>query len=358
MKPRSVEILRYELPLVRPIQMGGAELVSRAGLILKLAADEGTVGYGDIAPLPGHSLDTLDEALDAARAWSKYVIGHAPAERDLMVRALAAAPSAMFAAEWATFAMAQAAGAAFAREAFPGKGRVAVNALVSGPADEAIEQAGLLSGRGYRAVKVKVGRQKVARDVEMVQEVRRIVGDAVALRLDANRCWDLDTALTFARGVGDDGVDYIEEPVAAPEDLERFAGESGLAVALDETARDEGYPDGFFAAHSWVKAVVLKPTLLGGVRISRQWARDALEHGVTPVVSACFESGVGIAALAHLAAGISGEEVPAGLDTYQWLAEDLLGQRFSLRDGAYDLDELDACVATLDADALESVPGA
>jgi len=355
MSARSVEIFRYDLPLVRPLDARGKTLTTRSGYILKVGDEEGTVGYGDIAPLPGFSHDTLDEALEAATAWSNYVVGHAPAERDRMVRALACAPSAMFGVEWATFAVAHAAGAAFAQDVFVGRPRVAVNALIAGSIEEALEQADALRDHGYRAVKVKVGRQDVARDVEMVREVRRIVGDGVAVRLDANRAWDLESALAFARGVADSDVDYIEEPVADVEHLEQFARGGGLGVALDETGRETGYPAGFFAEQPWIKAVVLKPTLLGGVRMSRQWARDALQHGITPVVSACFESGVGIAALAHLAAGISEDDVPMGLDTYRWLAGDVLQERFSVRDGAYDLDELDACVATIDTDTLEPV---
>jgi len=355
MSARSVEIFRYDLPLVRPLEARGKTLTTRSGYLLKVGDEEGTVGYGDIAPLPGFSLESLDEALDAAMTWSNYAVGHAAADRDRMVRALACAPSAMFGVEWATFAVARTAGAAFAQDVFIGGRRVAVNALIAGFIDEAIEQADALRDRGYRAVKVKVGRQKIARDVEMVREVRRVVGDGVAMRLDANRSWDLDTALAFAQGVGDSGIDYIEEPLATIEHLEQFAREGGLGVALDETGRETGYPPAFFQEQPWLKAVVLKPTLLGGVRMSRQWARDALQHGITPVVSGCFESGVGIAALAHLAAGFSEEDVPMGLDTYQWLAGDVLRDRFSLRDGAYDLDELDACVATIDTDTLEPV---
>ena len=355
MSARSVEIFRYDLPLVRPLDAHGTTLTARSGYILKVGDEEGTVGYGDIAPLPGFSHDTLDEALEAATAWSNYVVGHAAADRDRMVRALACAPSAMFGVEWATFAVAHAAGAAFAQDVFIEGRRVAVNALIDGSIEEALGQADALGDQGYRAVKVKVGRQKVARDVEMVREVRRVVGDGVAVRVDANRGWDLERALAFARGVADVGIDYIEEPLATTEDLEQFAREGGLGVALDETGRDTGYPAGFFAERPWLKAVILKPTLLGGVRMSLQWARGALQHGIRPVVSACFESGVGIAALAHLAAGISEDDVPMGLDTYQWLAGDVLQERFMVRDGAYDLDELDACVATIDTDTLEPV---
>jgi O-succinylbenzoate synthase len=42
------------------------------------------------------------------------------------------------------------------------------------------------------------------------------------------------------------------------------------------------------------------------------------------VISAAFESGVGIRALAYLANFVMSPGVAAGLDTWRWLAEDVL----------------------------------
>ena len=45
----------------------------------------------------------------------------------------------------------------------------------------------------------------------------------------------------------------------------------------------------------------------------------ALALNVRPVVSGCFESGVGLLALAEFVWASTGDAVPAGLDTYRWL---------------------------------------
>ena len=51
---------------------------------------------------------------------------------------------------------------------------------------------------GYGAVKLKVGRLAVAEDVEIVGGVGEILGDVRPLRLDANRAWGFEEALSVS----------------------------------------------------------------------------------------------------------------------------------------------------------------
>ncbi|MDQ1257240.1 MAG: o-succinylbenzoate synthase, partial [Candidatus Hydrogenedentes bacterium] len=48
-------------------------------------------------------------------------------------------------------------------------------------------------------------------------------------------------------------------------------------------------------------------------------------------------------------------DTPMGLDTYRWLAGDVLERRFEVRNGALAFEELDACAATLNLKKLETV---
>ena len=128
-----------------------------------------------------------------------------------------------------------------------------------------------------------------------------------------------------------------------------------MPVALDESIAEGLYQEDFLQNKTWARAVVLKPTLLGGTRTAEDWAAEAIECGLKPVVSSCFESGVGLIALAHLAATITEEDIPAGLDTYDWLAEDILERRFQARNGKLDLAELDECAASIRLDRMECI---
>jgi o-succinylbenzoate synthase len=352
-----VELFRYELPLARPLRLKDKVLTKRAGLLLKFGYGDQESGYGDIAPLPGFSSETLEEAQDAVIRWS-HMLGHLPKsepEREEALAFLWKTPSVYFGIECATFHFRHVIGSPRAMGLF-GKTRskVSLNGLLSGTLEEVIDRARSLRGAGYRAAKLKVGRQSIEQDIEMVREVYRAL-NGLALRLDANRAWDFDAAVTFAKGIAACGIEYIEEPLNTPERLRELTQRTGLPIALDESITEFGLTRGALQSQQWAKAVVIKPTLLGSVSRCEQLAYEALEFGLKPVVSSSFESGVGIAALAHFAATVTVEDIPVGLDTYEWLALDVLRKRFSVRGGSLDIEEIEACVATLDTGTLERV---
>jgi O-succinylbenzoate synthase len=110
--------------------------------------------------------------------------------------------------------------------------------------------------------------------------------------------------------------------------LRELVGEFGVPVALDESlARIEPQE---LEEQRYARAVVLKPTLVGGILRTLRLAQSALRLGMMPVFSSAYESGVETAALVALAAGIGDRPVPAGLDTYRRMAGDLLETTLAL----------------------------
>ena len=71
--------------------------------------------------------------------------------------------------------------------------------------------------------------------------------------------------------------------------------------------------------------------LIGGLAATLRLALHARSVGVRPVLSAAFESSIGLRGVAALAAATGAE--PAGLDTARWLASDVLADpiRFDRR---------------------------
>lgn len=54
----------YRLPFKTPLVWRGKTISSRDGLILSVRTTDGRVGYGDVAPLPGFSHETVAEGID------------------------------------------------------------------------------------------------------------------------------------------------------------------------------------------------------------------------------------------------------------------------------------------------------
>ena len=327
MRISEVDLYRYELPLAPPLCLGASTVEHRHGLLVRLETEQGAVGWGEAAPLPGFSEETLSEVIDAARRRAPRWIGAEipDGEKDLP-RSFLALPmrsacsaSLRFAIESAVLELL----AATRNTSVPdvlgtARSTVALNALLTS-LDDGPEQAARFREQGYRAVKVKVGRADMGEEINALQAIRRDLGDAIALRADANRAWSLDEAEAFAEATRDLQLAYVEEPLTDPTQISELTSQTDLPVALDETTRE--VEPSILRESPSVAAVVLKPTLLGGIQTTQTWSRIALEHGATPVISASYESGIGMRMLVALAA--VGPDTSVGLSTYTRLAADV-----------------------------------
>ncbi len=346
----------YTAPLNRPIHIGEHEANKRQGHIIELFTKDGAVGRGDVAPLGGLNPEDLSLACEQTAMVGYSLLGSTVSSAipqfegafEKLFSEFDLYPSVRFGVESAILNLLAAV------EDMPlskllnpdARDTVTISGLITSQGDEAVQRAGFLRDRGFRAVKLKVGgdpKQAAA----VARAVRETVGADVTLRLDANCAWSFADALLFTHAIEDLAIDYLEEPLSKPMDTLQLIRKTDVPLALDETLL-KLYPD---VLPSWkgVKAIVLKPTVLGGIERAMHFAREAREIGVTPVVSAAFESGVGIGTLAHLAAALNGDEdVPAGLDTYGWLDHDVLREPLPAHAPTWDLADVDRALQSFD----------
>lgn len=328
----GAKLYRYRLGLRAPLRLGTLEVTHRAGLLLALVDTEGDVlGWGDCAPLPGFSEETLAEAEVQLRAWVDE--GGASEVSDALL------PSVRFAVQMAKRQAENPRKSLAKLLSDNAAERIAINALI----DSRVLPN---SGSGFAAVKLKVARRPLVEEVAQVQRLRAQVGPSVPIIADANRGWELGEACAFAEAVKEFDLLYVEEPLKDPSRL----GEVPLPVALDETLLEceaEALP-----SYENIVGYVLKPTLLGGLDRAWGFGEQAVARGLQVTVSGAFESGVGTWQLACLAAAIPGGRNFAGLDTYSRLAEDVLSSRLSL---AQNQIEVDRSLAQIDETQLECI---
>ncbi len=347
----------YDLPLVAPLQLGKQELVSRRGFIIRLGDDEGYIGYGEVAPFPGLHQETME---DAMRQWRDIQpLGETVADGLERLQGgfgrwldrYRLYPSLRHGLEMAVLNyLACRRGTTLAALLNPAYcNSLECNALLI-DSGELTVQARQVSAAGYSTVKLKVGRQPLEQDIAFVRNARQALGPACRLRLDANRYWDLATAVRFGRAVAACEIEYIEEPLADPGQSAAFHELTGIPVALDESLMLVN--PATLDVPLGVSAFVLKPAVLGGFERTLQFIELAKRRRLKAVISSVFESGVGLAALANYAAAFCGS-VPVGLDTYRWLREDLPEQRFTVNGGRIDVDGVDKRARRLRAGLLE-----
>ncbi len=93
--------------------------------------------------------------------------------------------------------------------------------------------------RGFRAIKMKVGREKLSEDVERLAAMRDHLGDGFPLMVDANMKWSVDQAIRAARAFAPLDPVWLEEPIS-PDDVAghaRVLRDGGLPIAAGENLR-------------------------------------------------------------------------------------------------------------------------
>jgi L-alanine-DL-glutamate epimerase-like enolase superfamily enzyme len=93
--------------------------------------------------------------------------------------------------------------------------------------------------RGFRAIKMKVGRPRLGEDVARVSAMRSRLGDGFPLMVDANMRWTVDEAIRVARALAPFDLTWLEEPIV-PDDVEghaRVLRDGGIPLATGENLR-------------------------------------------------------------------------------------------------------------------------
>ncbi len=120
--------------------------------------------------------------------------------------------------------------------------------------EAAAEEAEVLLDRGFRAIKLRLGRPDFADDLVTVRAVRRRLPEHVALMIDFNQALSYAEALRRCAALDGEGIYWIEEPIrhddyrhtallaqatAAPIQIgENFMGLPPMVAALEAAASD------------------------------------------------------------------------------------------------------------------------
>lgn len=93
--------------------------------------------------------------------------------------------------------------------------------------------------KGFRAIKMKAGRARLSEDIERIAGMRKQLGDAFPLMVDANMKWSVDEAIRRARAFQPYDLVWLEEPII-PDDVAghtRVVREGGVPIATGENLR-------------------------------------------------------------------------------------------------------------------------
>ena len=316
-------------------------LKKREGIILKIEDEKGAVGYGEVAPMDGFSKETLKEANEALGA---FLQTDTPDE-------LSPPPSVEFGVESAYLSlMANKNKCDISQVIFPySKNRLPVHHQLIGSIEDCEAQVKEKQNTGTSTFKLKIGRQSLNDDLYKIKRIVSAFKSDTVLRLDANRAWDLETAIKACKELKTLPIEFIEEPTNHPKYLMDLKEETEIPLAIDETFQENfnvpllGLPS--------VDVIIIKPSFIGGTTRCLELAQDILATDKKVVFTSAFETGLGCLITAHLAAAVS-PETAHGVATYPYFESDLLVQHPTLEGGYMQLHSN----LTLNKDLLLPVP--
>ncbi len=355
MKIDFVQFKEYSVTFTGALITSQGARTQRKGIIIRVHADDGVVGVGEIAPLGNYSAESLPDARQSAEKLARDISGSdIPADLPALEKTLNDAggypPSVIFGFETALAEIAaKSQSLPLCRWISPDSAtQVPVNALLYGDMRALREQIESSRQNEYRAFKLKVGCDSLENDIRRIEFVSEQLGEGASLRLDANRAWDFDHAVAVLKQLRGQRIEYVEEPLCRNDigRLPDLQAETGMSFALDETIQDMVLWERLVESDA-ISAAIIKPTIAGGISKTMELLRRVRALGKKAVVTTTFESGIGTAAILQLAASLGNDIPPCGLDTIRYLSNGLIREELPIVDGCIRIPDAPGLGVTL-----------
>jgi len=185
-------------------------------------------------------------------------------------------------------------------------------------AELAAERAARMVEKGWKAIKIKVGRHEHPRvDVERLTAVRRAIGDNTWLSVDANGGYTVEQAVWAARHFEKLNIVLFEQPTKRGDHpaMAELRARSGIPIMADESVFTP--LDALeVIRHRAADIMSLYPGKHGGIRATQQIAKMAETAGIACTIGSNLEREVATAAMAHVTvctANIQCERFPGDL---------------------------------------------
>ncbi|MDO4429727.1 MAG: o-succinylbenzoate synthase [Lonepinella koalarum] len=313
---RDYHLYRYRIPMDSQVILRNRFLKEREGLLVHIKCKDNE-GWGEIAPLPEFSQETVEMAQKQTALWLKKWDEARSQNQKLSLDGLY--PSVAFGLSCALAEL---------KNTLAEQGNFRSAPLCYGDPDELFDKLNQMQGE--KVAKVKVGMYEANRDGMIVDMLLEAVPD-LQLRLDANRSWSSEKAAMFAKYVKPAHrrrIQFLEEPCKTPELSRQFALETDIAIAWDETTREPDFqlknqPHFNPYVTSNLAAIVIKPTLVGSLQKCIDLIQQAHQLGIKAVISSSLESSFGLTQLARIAHQYTPNTIP-GLDTLDLMAYQII----------------------------------
>jgi L-Ala-D/L-Glu epimerase len=308
-----IKTYRVAVPLIKPFKTALRTVTTAESIFVKITCDNGMIGWGEAPPtvvITGDSLTSIESTIHQVIKpflKNKNLLNYEIIFQGLKT-ILVGNPSAKAAVDMAIYdCISQFCRLPLYQFLGGHKKEIETDYTVSvnGP-EEMGDDAVSYIQQGFNVLKVKVGKDDIASDLDRIKEVRKRVGNAIKIRLDANQGWTAKDAIRAIRKMEDSDlrIELVEQPVKA-DDIEGLKQVTDAVETLIMADESIFTPKQAFQVLKTRSADLINIKLMkaGGIYQAQIINQLAETCGVECMVGSMIETRLGITAAAHFAAG-------------------------------------------------------
>ncbi len=346
MKIKEIKVWKENLALTRPYAIAFKTVTSVENCFVEITADKGLTGIGSGNPskqVVGESIEDTMAALQMENI--EWLVGRDLSELqqlcfeiNLKMEKTPAARAALDVALHDLFT--KSLGIPLAKY-FGQKIKSLPTSITIGIKNvaESIEEANEYYGRGFKILKVKLGK-KLEEDIELLTKLREAMGNKMLIRIDANQGYDTAMLKSFFEKTKALDIELIEQPLPAKAvtAMKALPDEIKEKIAADESLLSPKDAFQLVSAPAACGIFNIKLMKCGGVSKAKEIATIAENSGTALMWGCNDESIVSITAALHAALSSLATKY-IDLDGSLDLAKDVVEGGFVLTDGMMSVTE-------------------
>ena len=276
---------------------------------------QGKKGIGECSLLKGLSIDDVPHYENQL----EWVCSHVHLGKEELLERLMFYPSIQFGVESAFLSLySQNSFILFPSEFTEGKRAIPTNGLIwMGDINFMRTQIKKKISLGFRCIKMKIGAIDFEKEYRILKELREAFPpDKIEIRVDANGAFTYQEVLIKLEKLHSLQVHSIEQPIEKGhiEQMKKLCRDTPMPIALDEELIGIFSFEEKKALLQEIKPqyIILKPSLIGGIRGSEEWIKLANENHIGWWITSALESNIGLNTIAQWSYTLS-NPMPQGL---------------------------------------------
>ena len=309
MKIAEIDVRVERFELLRPYTIAYDTVDAVSNVIVRLRGDRGPSGFGAAAPSAYVTGETEESCAAALQGESlEWLLGQdvrtLPALCRELRQRLPANPAARAALDMALYdLLAQTLELPLADMLGRAHRKLPTSITIGiKPVENTLNEAEEYLARGFRVLKVKLGRS-LEEDLERLHKLRERVGPAIQIRVDPNQGYDSEQVLRFVERTATLAIEFLEQPMPAGQvdALRALPSKVRGRIAADESLLDESDALDLVAPPPACGIFNIKLMKCGGIHPALRIAAIAETAGIELMWGCNDESIISISAALHTA---------------------------------------------------------